>query len=57
MFTVSGHRKEQENDNQRRSKDSIWNVQQMSPGPSSDIYLLRKMVEEIFDVLYSKKKV
>ncbi|KAM4044157.1 general transcription factor II-I repeat domain-containing protein 1 isoform 3-T3 [Anomaloglossus baeobatrachus] len=48
------HRTEQETDGQRRNRDCIRNVQRVSPGPSSDIYLLRKMVEEIFDVLYSE---
>ncbi|XP_018408862.1 PREDICTED: general transcription factor II-I repeat domain-containing protein 1 [Nanorana parkeri] len=53
-FCLNALRKEQENDVQRRSRDCVWNVQRVSPGPSSDIYLLRKMVEEIFDVLYSE---
>ncbi|KAM9320091.1 general transcription factor II-I repeat domain-containing protein 1-like [Gastrophryne carolinensis] len=53
-FCLSAIKKVQENDTQRRSKDCVWNIQQISPGPSSDIYLLRKMVEEIFDVLYSE---
>ncbi|XP_069827261.1 general transcription factor II-I repeat domain-containing protein 1 isoform X2 [Dendropsophus ebraccatus] len=53
-FCVGALRTEQETDGQRRSRDCIRNVQRASPGPSSDIYLLRKMVEEIFDVLYSE---
>ncbi|KAM5180244.1 general transcription factor II-I repeat domain-containing protein 1 isoform 2-T2 [Mantella aurantiaca] len=53
-FCLNALRKDQENDGQRRSRDGIWNVHRGSPGPSSDIYLLRKMVEEIFDVLYSE---
>ncbi|XP_068124630.1 general transcription factor II-I repeat domain-containing protein 1 isoform X3 [Hyperolius riggenbachi] len=53
-FCSGAHRKDQENDVQRRSRDCVWNAQRVSPGPSSDIYLLRKMVEEIFDVLYSE---
>lgn len=53
-FCVGALRAEQETDGPRRSRDCIRNVQRVSPGPSSDIYLLRKMVEEIFDVLYSE---
>ncbi|KAM3933808.1 general transcription factor II-I repeat domain-containing protein 1 isoform 2-T2 [Leptodactylus fuscus] len=53
-FCVGALRTEQETDGQRRNRDCVRNVQQVSPGPSSDIYLLRKMVEEIFDVLYSE---
>ncbi|XP_066432923.1 general transcription factor II-I repeat domain-containing protein 1 isoform X2 [Eleutherodactylus coqui] len=53
-FCAGAHRTEQETDGQRRSRDCIRNVQRVSPGPSSDIYPLRKMVEEIFDVLYSE---
>ncbi|XP_056412406.1 general transcription factor II-I repeat domain-containing protein 1 isoform X2 [Hyla sarda] len=53
-FCVGALRTEQETYGQRRSRDCIRNVQRVSPGPSSDIYLLRKMVEEIFDVLYSE---
>ncbi|XP_077152581.1 general transcription factor II-I repeat domain-containing protein 1 isoform X2 [Ranitomeya variabilis] len=54
VFCAGAHRTEQETDGQRRNGDCIRNVQRVSPGPSSDIYLLRKMVEEIFDVLYSE---
>ncbi|XP_071992264.1 general transcription factor II-I repeat domain-containing protein 1 isoform X2 [Engystomops pustulosus] len=53
-FCVGSLRAEQETDVLRRNRDCIRNVQRASPGPSSDIYLLRKMVEEIFDVLYSE---
>ncbi|XP_040192631.1 general transcription factor II-I repeat domain-containing protein 1 isoform X1 [Rana temporaria] len=53
-FCLNALRKEQENDVQRRSRDCAWNAHRVSPGPSSDIFLLRKMVEEIFDVLYSE---
>ncbi|XP_073430864.1 general transcription factor II-I repeat domain-containing protein 1 isoform X2 [Dendrobates tinctorius] len=52
-FCAGAHRTEQETDGQRRNS-RIRNAQRVSPGPSSDIYLLRKMVEEIFDVLYSE---
>ncbi|XP_075708989.1 general transcription factor II-I repeat domain-containing protein 1 isoform X3 [Rhinoderma darwinii] len=54
QFCAGALRTEQETDVQRRSRDCTRNVQRVSPGPSSDIYLLRKMVEEIFDVLYSE---
>ncbi|KAM4699657.1 general transcription factor II-I repeat domain-containing protein 1 isoform 2-T2 [Discoglossus pictus] len=53
-FCVSPHKKDQESETQRRNRDCVRNVQRVSPGPSSDVYLLRKMVEEVFDVLYSE---
>ncbi|KAE8625075.1 hypothetical protein XENTR_v10006153 [Xenopus tropicalis] len=53
-FCVSRHKNDQENDGQRRNRDCIQNIQQVPLGPTSDIYLLRKMVEEIFEVLYSE---
>ncbi|XP_041438204.1 general transcription factor II-I repeat domain-containing protein 1-like isoform X2 [Xenopus laevis] len=48
------HKKDQENEAQRRNRDCIQNIQKVPLGPTSDIYLLRKMVEEIFEVLYSE---
>ncbi|XP_040280768.1 general transcription factor II-I repeat domain-containing protein 1 isoform X2 [Bufo bufo] len=53
-FCVGDLRTEQETDGPMRSRDCNQNVQRVSPGPSTDIYLLRKMVEEIFEVLYSE---
>ncbi|XP_053310892.1 general transcription factor II-I repeat domain-containing protein 1 isoform X2 [Spea bombifrons] len=52
-FCGGPHRKEQESELKRRSRDCIRNVPQISSGPRSDVFLLRKMVEEIFDMLYS----
>ncbi|CAH2222841.1 Hypothetical predicted protein [Pelobates cultripes] len=53
-FCVSPQRKEQEPDAHTRNRECLQNVPQMSTGPPSDIYLLRKMVEEVFDMLYSE---
>uniref|UniRef100_A0A6I8R982 GTF2I repeat domain containing 1 n=1 Tax=Xenopus tropicalis TaxID=8364 RepID=A0A6I8R982_XENTR len=53
-FCGNRHKNDQENDGQRRNRDCIQNIQQVPLGPTSDIYLLRKMVEEIFEVLYSE---
>uniref|UniRef100_A0A8B9QEG9 GTF2I repeat domain containing 1 n=1 Tax=Apteryx owenii TaxID=8824 RepID=A0A8B9QEG9_APTOW len=38
----------------RKAKDCGRNVLRVSPDQGSDVYLLRKMVEEVFDVLYSE---
>lgn len=48
-------RKEQDLDNQKKAKDFGRTVPRLSPDQGSDVYLLRKMVEEVFDVLYSKE--
>uniref|UniRef100_A0A8C5WH54 GTF2I repeat domain containing 1 n=1 Tax=Leptobrachium leishanense TaxID=445787 RepID=A0A8C5WH54_9ANUR len=53
-FCVSSKRKEQESDAHRRNRDCIRNVPQIPTGPPSDIYLLRNMVEEVYDMLYSE---
>ncbi|XP_053563459.1 general transcription factor II-I repeat domain-containing protein 1 isoform X2 [Bombina bombina] len=53
-FCACPLKKNQEPETQRRSTDCIQNIQRLSPAPESDIYLLKKMVEEIFDVLYSE---
>ncbi|NXE49581.1 GT2D1 protein, partial [Casuarius casuarius] len=47
-------RKEQEADVPRKAKDCGRHVLRVSPDQGSDVYLLRKMVEEVFDVLYSE---
>ncbi|XP_069470846.1 general transcription factor II-I repeat domain-containing protein 1 isoform X2 [Ambystoma mexicanum] len=38
----------------KKYKDCGKNVQRPSSNPGSDVFLLRKMVEEVFDVLYSE---
>ncbi|NP_001082250.1 general transcription factor II-I repeat domain-containing protein 1 [Xenopus laevis] len=53
-FCIGAHKKDQENEVKRRNRDGIQNIQHVPLGPTSDIYLLRKMVEEIFEVLYSE---
>ncbi|XP_069083007.1 general transcription factor II-I repeat domain-containing protein 1 isoform X2 [Pleurodeles waltl] len=47
-------RREQDLGIVRRSKDSWKNVPRPSSNPGSDVFLLRKMVEEVFEVLYSE---
>lgn len=39
---------------QKKAKECGQRVLRVSPDQGSDVYLLRKMVEEVFDVLYSK---
>lgn len=47
-------RKEQDAEVQKKAKECGQRVLRVSPDQGSDVYLLRKMVEEVFDVLYSK---
>lgn len=47
-------RKEQDTEVQKKAKECGQRVLRVSPDQGSDVYLLRKMVEEVFDVLYSK---
>ncbi|XP_060124552.1 general transcription factor II-I repeat domain-containing protein 1 isoform X3 [Zootoca vivipara] len=47
-------RKEQDLDGQKKPKDFGRTIPRISPDQGSDVYLLRKMVEEVFDVLYSE---
>lgn len=47
-------RKEQDAEVQKKAKECGRSVLRVSPDQGSDVYLLRKMVEEVFDVLYSK---
>ncbi|XP_078535558.1 general transcription factor II-I repeat domain-containing protein 1 isoform X3 [Lissotriton helveticus] len=47
-------RREQDAGIVRRSRDSWKNVPRPSSNPGSDVFLLRKMVEEVFEVLYSE---
>ncbi|XP_072496273.1 general transcription factor II-I repeat domain-containing protein 1 isoform X5 [Notamacropus eugenii] len=50
-----GHqRKEAEVEIPRKVRECNRNTQRVSPDQGSDVYLLRKMVEEVFDVLYSE---
>lgn len=55
LFPAGGQqRKEQDADIQKKAKDCGRSIPRVSPHQGSDVYLLRKMVEEVFDVLYSK---
>lgn len=47
-------RREQDAEAQKKAKECGRSVLRVSPDQGSDVYLLRKMVEEVFDVLYSK---
>ncbi|NXM26852.1 GT2D1 protein, partial [Oxyruncus cristatus] len=47
-------RKEQDAEAQKKAKECGRRVLRISPDQGSDVYLLRKMVEEVFDVLYSE---
>ncbi|NWV46242.1 GT2D1 protein, partial [Daphoenositta chrysoptera] len=47
-------RKEQDSEVQKKAKECGQRVLRVSPDQGSDVYLLRKMVEEVFDVLYSE---
>ncbi|XP_044308813.1 general transcription factor II-I repeat domain-containing protein 1-like, partial [Varanus komodoensis] len=53
-FCKVHQRKEQELDGQKKAKDFGRSIPRISPDQGSDVYLLRKMVEEVFDVLYSE---
>ncbi|XP_030041642.1 general transcription factor II-I repeat domain-containing protein 1 isoform X2 [Microcaecilia unicolor] len=53
-FCANRQRKEQDAETHNRVKDCGRSAQRSSPSPGSDVYLLRKMVEEVFDVLYSE---
>nr|XP_048680022.1 general transcription factor II-I repeat domain-containing protein 1 isoform X4 [Caretta caretta] len=53
-FCRGQQRKEQDADFQKKAKDCGRSIPRVSPHQGSDVYLLRKMVEEVFDVLYSE---
>ncbi|XP_067393996.1 general transcription factor II-I repeat domain-containing protein 1 isoform X6 [Emydura macquarii macquarii] len=53
-FCRGQQRKEQDADIQKKAKDCGRSIPRVSPHQGSDVYLLRKMVEEVFDVLYSE---
>lgn len=53
-FCRGQQRKEQEADFQKKAKECGRSIPRVSPHQGSDVYLLRKMVEEVFDVLYSE---
>uniref|UniRef100_A0A8B9TNG4 GTF2I repeat domain containing 1 n=1 Tax=Anas platyrhynchos TaxID=8839 RepID=A0A8B9TNG4_ANAPL len=45
---------EQDAEAQKKAKECGRSMLRVSPDQGSDVYLLRKMVEEVFDVLYSE---
>uniref|UniRef100_A0A669P7C6 GTF2I repeat domain containing 1 n=1 Tax=Phasianus colchicus TaxID=9054 RepID=A0A669P7C6_PHACC len=47
-------REEQDAEAQKKAKECGRSMLRVSPDQGSDVYLLRKMVEEVFDVLYSE---
>uniref|UniRef100_A0A803YHU3 GTF2I repeat domain containing 1 n=1 Tax=Meleagris gallopavo TaxID=9103 RepID=A0A803YHU3_MELGA len=47
-------RREQDAEAQKKAKECGRSMLRVSPDQGSDVYLLRKMVEEVFDVLYSE---
>nr|XP_021397435.1 general transcription factor II-I repeat domain-containing protein 1 isoform X8 [Lonchura striata domestica] len=53
-FCRMQQRKEQDAEVQKKAKECGQRVLRVSPDQGSDVYLLRKMVEEVFDVLYSE---
>lgn len=54
--TANTHTKEQEGDLSKLSKDGDHGKPRASSEAQSNIFVLRKMVEEVFTVLYSKKQ-
>lgn len=53
--TANTHTKEQEGDLSKLSKDGEHGKPRAPSDAQSNIFVLRKMVEEVFTVLYSKK--
>lgn len=55
LTTVNAHTKDQEGDLSKLSKDGEHGKPRAPSDAQSNIFVLRKMVEEVFTVLYSKK--
>lgn len=53
--TQNTHTKDQEGDLNKLSKDGEHGTPRVPPEAQSNVFVLRKMVEEVFTVLYSKK--
>ncbi|XP_035998671.1 general transcription factor II-I repeat domain-containing protein 1 isoform X2 [Fundulus heteroclitus] len=54
LTTANAQTKDQEGDLCKASKDAEHGKQRAPPDPQSNIFVLRKMVEEVFTVLYSE---
>ncbi|XP_041657317.1 general transcription factor II-I repeat domain-containing protein 1 isoform X2 [Cheilinus undulatus] len=54
LTTSNAHTKDQEGDHSKLSKDSDHGKQRAPSDAQSNIFVLRKMVEEVFTVLYSE---
>ncbi|KAM4547309.1 general transcription factor II-I repeat domain-containing protein 1 isoform 2-T2 [Fundulus diaphanus] len=54
LTTANAQTKDQEGDLCKPSKDAEHGKQRAPPDPQSNIFVLRKMVEEVFTVLYSE---
>lgn len=54
LTAVNTHTKDQEGDPIKLSKDGEHAKQRAPSDPQSNVFVLRKMVEEVFTVLYSK---
>lgn len=54
VTTANAHTKDKEGDLSKPSKDVEHGKPRAPSDPQSNIFVLRKMVEEVFTVLYSK---
>lgn len=55
LTTANAHTKDQESDLGKLSKDGEHGKSRAPSDAQSNIFVLRKMVEEVFTVLYSKE--
>lgn len=55
LTTANAHTKDQEGDISKLSKDGEHGKPRAPSDAQSNIFVLRKMVEEVFTVLYSKE--
>lgn len=55
LTTANAHTKDQEGDLSKLSKDGEHGKPRAPSDAQSNIFVLRKMVEEVFTVLYSKE--
>lgn len=55
VTTGNAHTKDKEGDLSKLSKDGEHGKPRAPPDAQSNIFVLRKMVEEVFTVLYSKR--
>lgn len=55
LTTANAHTKDQEGDHSKLSKEGEHGKPRIPADAQSNIFVLRKMVEEVFTVLYSKE--